>query len=111
MISALICLQSSSRIALQASEAVRSLYQPRRLQDEVREHLMEVHTCTHTQTQAVAGRVKINLHAAAKFADLNNTMTDHPKKTQSALVIQIKYQLSAAIIGLKLNDKIDSVQL
>lgn len=79
MISALICLQSSSRIALQASEAVRSLYQPRRPQDEIREHLMEVHTCTHTQTRAVAGGVKINLHAAAKFVDLNYTMTDHPK--------------------------------
>lgn len=104
MISALICLQSSLRIALQAAEAMRSLYQPRRPRDEVREHLMEVHICTHTQTLAVEGGVKINLHAAAKFVDLNYTMSDRqiiPKaNVQTALFIQIKYQLSAAITGL-----------
>lgn len=37
---------------------------------------MEVHTCTHTQTLAVAGGVKINLHAAAKFVYLNYTIND-----------------------------------
>lgn len=102
MISALICLQSSLRIALQAAEAVRSRYQPPRPRDEVREHLMEVHTCTHTQTLAVAGGVKINLHAAAKFVDLNYTMNDRqiiPKASlQTALFYpksSISYQLQS----------------
>lgn len=37
---------------------------------------MEAHTRTHTQTLAVAGEMKINLQAAAKFVDLNYTMND-----------------------------------
>lgn len=106
MISALICLQSSSRIALQAAEAVRSLYQPGRPWDEVWEHLMEVHTCTYTQTVAVAGEVKINLYLAVKFVDLNYTMNERqiiPKANQQTalfFLIKINCQLSAAITGL-----------
>lgn len=83
---------------MQTAEDVKSLCQPRRPWDEVREHLMEVHTCTHTQTLAVAGGVKINLHAAAKFVYLNYTINDRqiiPKANlQTAFFFQSKSSIS-----------------